>query len=145
MQRVSLSPLRRKTICRWLLHSGFKTTIIMLCRRCRCWHAWLYQKADWRSDLYSDRAGETDGYSLFDSPNMKAKLIHCHPSDDEIENTPPPAIAASPNSAQRWPISLPLISRTARWAAKNAFDASFTINPQPGNGYDGRAHLSAIA
>ena len=32
------------------------------------------------------RFGEctTDGYSMFNCPNMNAKLVHCHPSNDEI-------------------------------------------------------------
>ena len=87
------------------------------------------------------RFGEctTDGYSLFDSPNMKAKLIHCHPSDDEIGKIYAPTLPlqASPNAvaAALTSISLPADAGRADWvaAAKTAFDASFAIKPQPGN------------
>ena len=48
------------------------------------------------------RFGEctTDGYSLFECPNMSAKLIHCHPSDNELGKiyAPDLSLQASPNA-----------------------------------------------
>lgn len=86
------------------------------------------------------RFGEctTDGYSLFESPNMKPKLVHCHPSDDELGKiyAPDLSLQASPCAMALVLSSLRLLDDSSRrdWlqAAKSAYDASFSVKAQPG-------------
>jgi acetolactate synthase-1/2/3 large subunit len=86
------------------------------------------------------RFGEctTDGYSLFDIPNMRAKLIHCHPSDDELGKIYAPSLPlqATPTAVAGAlkEISLPQDPARRDWVAgaKKAFDLSFGIGKQPG-------------
>jgi acetolactate synthase-1/2/3 large subunit len=87
------------------------------------------------------RFGEctTDGYSLFDCPNMKAKLVHCHPSDDEIGKiyAADLPLQATPNAmaAALSTISLEADPVRQGWvtAAKAAYDASYSVKSQPGS------------
>ena len=87
------------------------------------------------------RFGEstTDGYNLFDSPNMRTKLVHCHPSDDELGKiyAADLPLQSSPNAISEalLDITMPAdMERTAwRVAAKAAFDASFSVDAQPGD------------
>jgi acetolactate synthase-1/2/3 large subunit len=87
------------------------------------------------------RFGEctTDGYSLFDLPNMKATLVHCHPSDDEIGKiyAPDLPLQASPNALAAVLAELRLTDDKGRKAwvatARQAYEDSFTISPQPGS------------
>ena len=87
------------------------------------------------------RFGEctTDGYSLFDCPNMKAKLIHSHPSDDELGKiyAPDLSLQATPNAMATVLADVRLGDDAGRsnWvrAAKTAYDASYSVKNQPGN------------
>jgi len=87
------------------------------------------------------RFGEctTDGYSLFDCPNMKAKLVHCHPSDDELGKiyAADLPLQATPNAMAAALSNISLKSDDDRrdWvtAAKAAYDASYSTKPQPGS------------
>ncbi|XDZ63137.1 thiamine pyrophosphate-dependent enzyme [Alphaproteobacteria bacterium LSUCC0396] len=87
------------------------------------------------------RFGEctTDGYSLFDCPNMKPKLVHCHPSDDEIGKiyAADLPLQATPNAmaAALSTISLEADPVRQGWvtAAKAAYDASYSVKSQPGS------------
>jgi acetolactate synthase-1/2/3 large subunit len=87
------------------------------------------------------RFGEctTDGYSLFDCPNMKAKLVHCHPSDDEIGKiyAADLPLQATPNAMAAALSTISLEADPARqgWvtAAKAAYDASYSVKSQPGS------------
>ena len=84
------------------------------------------------------RFGEntTDGYALFDVPNMKATLIHSHISDDELNKiyTADLPVHASPNELFA---ALGDTVVDAPWAdntkvARSAFLASIVIPAQPG-------------
>ena len=87
------------------------------------------------------RFGEctTDGYSLFECPNMSAKLIHCHPSDNELGKiyAPDLSLQASPNAMATALASIKVASDASRlhWlrAAKSAYDASYRVKAQPGD------------
>ncbi len=87
------------------------------------------------------RFGEctTDGYSLFDCPNMSAKLIHCHPSDNELGKiyAPDLSLQASPNAMAAALASIKVEDDASRldWlrAAKSAYDASYRVKAQPGD------------
>ncbi|MDC1382695.1 thiamine pyrophosphate-binding protein [Candidatus Puniceispirillum sp.] len=87
------------------------------------------------------RFGEctTDGYSLFDCPNMRAKLVHSHPSDDEIGKiyAPDLSLQATPNAmaAVLSDVQLEDDAGRSNWvqAAKTAYDASYSVKAQPGN------------
>ena len=86
------------------------------------------------------RFGEctTDGYSLFDCPNMKAKLVHSHPSDNEIGKiyAPDLSLQATPNAMAAVLADVHLEDDAGRsnWvqAAKTAYDASYSVKAQPG-------------
>jgi acetolactate synthase-1/2/3 large subunit len=87
------------------------------------------------------RFGEctTDGYSLFECPNMSAKLVHCHPSDNELGKiyAPDLSLQASPNAMASALASIKVAYDANRldWlrAAKSAYDASYRVKAQPGD------------
>ena len=100
------------------------------------------------------RFGEctTDGYSLFECPNMSAKLIHCHPSDNELGKiyAPDLSLQASPNAMATALASIKVADDASRldWlrAAKAGYDASYHVKAQPGTLDMGEvlAHLRAV-
>ena len=87
------------------------------------------------------RFGEatTNGYTLFDSPQMAAELIHSHASDDEIGKiyAPDLPIHAGPNAmaAALAEIILPASSGRKEWCEKARADylASLDAPSQPGD------------
>ena len=81
------------------------------------------------------RFGEmtTDGYSLFDAPSPRQKIIHVHASDRELGKIYQPelAIHAGPNEVA---VALSYAGADTRWrdAARAGYVDSLTVPPQPG-------------
>ncbi|MEM7507071.1 MAG: thiamine pyrophosphate-binding protein [Pseudomonadota bacterium] len=94
----------------------------------------------------------TDGYTLFDAPVPRQKLIHVHASDRELGKIYQPVLAihAGPNAfaqALAGEARGPGNARPARLQALKAeYDASFDLPPQPGDFDMGTAmaHLRAV-
>ena len=84
------------------------------------------------------RFGEntTDGYELFNVPDMAATLIHCHNSDDELNKnyTADLPIHAGPNemfaALSEVQVATPWVDNTQ--AARAAFLETIKVPPQPG-------------
>jgi len=81
------------------------------------------------------RFGEmtTDGYGLFDVPSPRQTLIHVHPSDRELGKIYVPALAlhAGPNAFAAALSPVPARRQEWRAQARAAYEASFTVPPQP--------------
>jgi acetolactate synthase-1/2/3 large subunit len=80
---------------------------------------------------------ETDGYTLFDIPKPRQRLIHVHPSDAEIGKilAPDLALHAGVNAFARAAAGLAPNNRPWgdwRARARAAFEASLVCPPQPG-------------
>ncbi|MEM9146772.1 MAG: thiamine pyrophosphate-dependent enzyme [Pseudomonadota bacterium] len=96
-----------------------------------------------RSDLLmavNVRFGETstDGYSLFDLPTPRQRLIHVHPSDRELGKIfqTPEAIHGSPagflKAVSDGSPSVPPTRKAWANEARSAFTDTFNLPPQPG-------------
>ncbi len=104
----------------------------------------MIKKALAEADLilaFNIRFGEntTDGYELFDVPNMGKTLIHCHLSDAELGKIYQPdlPIHAGPNQMAAVLAQLDLKGRWADWAsnARTEYEQSMIL-PKRDNGVD---------